>query len=720
MEKTMCRIDAAYAHPLDEKNDPEERFLQALDENCIDGDFRELLIKHFQNDWQNSFSSPSRLEDVLNKTNQANSTSEKCLVLLLSQEIKLSFAFNSYLIGGKTHNSQFHDFLVDVKNTYFESSPLALYRAGMKRVSPNYFQFLCWLYGEDYCYSKAFFDDEALDELGGQERVRFLWGTFEFISLKFQMLDEHKKANELIRISSSTDNVGPLTRGSDSIAKGLNFIRSWVEFDSQSRRLSYRLYEIFYGYYTPWEDIKKLARDEVTGCPEVTKLLKELLQDFYRECEKLSLMNTELTDASKSDIAQWVSGLNNYLTHIYADVSYEELKSDEFNSREKNEFKNFCNLLNHVQISKWVEWSIQDDFTKIIDPKNTSYNNQLSEFHKRWITKENFEHWKKIFLEQLSVLDIEGQLAILSCSPPYNEDYYSESFQWWNELFTNLIQSDKFPNNLIPFWTYIALHSENIDKALPYIDKSIGILRGELSNTELTSDEAKEYHNYLSRLLFAIDKFSTQKGLRHRLMLQRFSVAPYSNEKLSMHSGSLYQGHFYDWYTPFNSLARGWFCNLLSHDNERKQTSDEDFEKEFYTAFACELAEFFLSRLRLRKKEKAKDGQYEAHQVTEKSSIWRQGYLKALTELGVDLGGKVHKTVNFTKKSDPEEGVRDIAEECYKAVRRHAKKNPSVQDIKRSIIAAEWWLLMCQRHELGLKVNHEEALKTRRNLMRNP
>ena len=91
-----------------------------------------------------------------------------------------------------------------------------------------------------------------------------------------------------------------------------------------------------------------------------------------------------------------------------------------------------------------------------------------------------------------------------------------------------------------------------------------------------------------------------------------------------------------------------------------------------------------------------------------------------LTELGIDLGGKVHKTVNFTKKSDPEEGVREIAEECYKAVRRHAKKNPSIQDIKRSIVAAEWWLLMCQRHELDLEVNHEEALKTRRNLMRNP
>ena len=78
---------------------------------------------------------------------------------------------------------------------------------------------------------------------------------------------------------------------------------------------------------------------------------------------------------------------------------------------------------------------------------------------------------------------------------------------------------------------------------------------------------------------------------------------------------------------------------------------------------------------------------------------------KALAELGLDLNGQVHKTVNFTKKSDPNEDVRAIASECYKAVRRHAKKDSSVQDIKRSIIAAEWWLLMCQRTELGHEID---------------
>ena len=108
MEKTMCRIDASFGNiTLDEKHDPTDRFLQAVDESCIDDDFRELFIKYFQNNWQSTFSSPSRIEEVLKKTNQANSISEKCLVLLVSHEVKLSFAFDCYQISGKTLSSPF-------------------------------------------------------------------------------------------------------------------------------------------------------------------------------------------------------------------------------------------------------------------------------------------------------------------------------------------------------------------------------------------------------------------------------------------------------------------------------------------------------------------------------------------------------------------------------------------------------------------------------------
>ncbi|MGI1987841.1 hypothetical protein [Shewanella glacialipiscicola] len=720
MEKTMCRIDSPFGNiSLDEKNDPTDRFLQAVDENCIDDDFRELFIKYFQNNWQSAFSTPSEIEDVLKKANQENSISDKCLFLLVSYEAKLSFAFISYQISGKTPRSLFYDFLVEVKNSYFASSPLALYRGGMKTVTHNYFQFLCWLYGEDYCYSKAFFEDEALDKLSTLERTHFFWGFFESISLNFLKLGNHQRAKELIRISSSTDYVGPLTKDAQSIVNGLSFIKAWIKFESNSRTKSHCLQDIFYGYHSHWEDILNLTRDEVTGSSDITKQLKKWLDDFRFDCIKLSLINTDLTKASKDEIEVWVREVQGYLTHINVGFSWDELNSDEFKSFEKQKFNELCAEFSHVQMSKWIEWSIQDDFTKILGTNLNSLK-QLNAYHSKWVTKEYFDLWKTLFLEEINRLNIEERLTILSCMPPYTEDYYTEGFQWWFELFTGLVDSDSFPKHLIPSWTCVALNLKVRDEALPYVDKSIGILRGELSAPDKTNDEIKEHHKHLSCLLPAIDRISTQKGLRHRLMLQRFSAVPYSDEKLLMYSGALYQGHFYDWYTPFNDLASRWFCHQHNHKVQNRHTIDEEFEHKFYTEFACELSDFFLTRLRLRKGEKVEGDRYDSSQVIEKSSVWRQGYLKALTELGFDLNGKVHKTVNFTKKSDPDESVRSIASECYKAVRRHAKKSPSTQDIKRGIVAAEWWLLMCQRHELGLEVKHEEALKTRRNLMRHP
>ncbi|MFS1421633.1 hypothetical protein [Shewanella sp. 10N.286.48.B5] len=710
----MCITDALFhSNSLDEKTDPQERFIQALDESHIGGDFRELLIKHFQNDWLRCFGSVSKLEDVLNQTTQVKTASEKCLAIVISQDIELSLAFEYYRSGVKTTNPRFYDFLIDVKNIYFQFSPSALYQAGMKEIAGNYYQFVCWLYGEDYCYSKAFFNDEALNEMSGQERAKYFWRFFELISLKFQTLDENQRINELIRISSSTDDyVGPLTNG-------LNFIRAWVEFDTQNQMLSSDLYDIFYGYHSHWEELKNLARDEVTGSSDITKHLRKWLDDFRYDCIKLSLINTDLTKASKDEIGVWVREVVGYLTHIDVGLTWDELKSNEFESFEKNKLYELCAEFSHVQMSKWIEWSIQDDFTKILGSKKNSFK-QLSEYHGRWITAEHFELWKTIFLEELNRLNIEEQLIILSCTPPYTEDYYSEGFQWWFELFINLVDSDDFPKHLLPSWTCVALNSNIRDKALPYVDKSIGILRGELSAPDKTNDEIKDHHKHLSCLLPAIDKISIRKGLRHRLMLQRFSVTPYTNDKLALYSGALYQGHFYDWYTSFNNLVDELSCKLRNNDKEITQASSEQIEIDFYTAFSCELVEFFLSRLRLRKGEKANNDQYDNHQVTEQSIIWRKGYVNALKELGFDLGGKVHKTINFIKKSDPDEGVRELAGQCYKAVRRHAKSNPSVKDIKRSIVAAEWWLLLCQRQGLKEEVNEQEAIKTRRNLMRNP
>ena len=200
----------------------------------------------------------------------------------------------------------------------------------------------------------------------------------------------------------------------------------------------------------------------------------------------------------------------------------------------------------------------------------------------------------------------------------------------------------------------------------------------------------------------------------------RSSTEPFSDESISKIGNIFERKKRNQWYDSLKQLSIVHCANQTN--GKRDVTSDNgvQIQNDLYVKFSHELAEFCLSRLRLRKGEKSKDGKYESCQVIEQSAIWRQGYLKALTELGFDLGGNVHKTVNFTKKSDPDMAVRDIAGECYKAVRRNSKKSSSIQEIKRGIVAAEWWLLISQRKALGLVINPEDALKTRRNLMRNP
>ena len=266
----------------------------------------------------------------------------------------------------------------------------------------------------------------------------------------------------------------------------------------------------------------------------------------------------------------------------------------------------------------------------------------------------------------------------------------------------------------MPEWSISAADRLENELVLPYIDKSVGLLRGELS-----SGAQPHHHKQLEELLRKLSFLKPSKALRHRLMLMRSSITPLSDESASRFN-TVNSENSIDWYWPLKEAAWDRFAK---YTNLRSLLSREEYEQaeaECYESFALELVEFCLSRLRLRKGEKPKDGKYDEGQVTERSPIWRQGYLKALLELGLDPNGKAHKTVYFTKKFDPDENVRAVAKECYRAVRREAKKNRSIQDFKRGLISAEWWLLMSQRLELNLDLNHEEALKTRRNLLRNP
>jgi hypothetical protein len=721
----MCRIDAAYANnSLEEKKDHTERFLQILDECKIEGNFRSLLIKHLSANWQNEFLGISKLEEALNKANRHKSDKEKCTALLSSEKDLLNLRLIHYFNGAPIQDSALFNFLHDVAQTYFLNSPYGLFLSVMNPATDNYFLFVSWVYGKNFCLSQVFFDDETLSALNWHERTTILWDCFYSMAPVFRNLgyqtDQSTLFKELTSIASTGCISGPPTNDSLKILRGFEFIKAWIEFDAQAGRLTYCLNEFFYSIGSPWERIESLVRSEGNEHEGVSDTLSNWLDVTRREFEKLSYVNAELKSASDIEVKRWVRGLDGYLNHIYLNFDYSQPARDEFDLRMSNELGELCSQLTPFQLGTWIKYSVKEEFQQLLNSKQNSP--KLSNTTEKWIHKDYLGAWKNIFLESLHELDLRSQLKVLSAyglsGVCQSKELYLDLSGWWNELIGNLIENDNFPKDLIPGWTIVAMDKLDREKWLPYIDKSIGILRGKVIQDESAEANIPSYHEQLATLLQLLDKTNPTKAFRHRLFLSRSSKVAFSDESLSRVRT---WDHDYDsdWCPSFNELAHNQFAYQVNSRKIVITGSPTQAQSDFLIAFSNEFAEFCLSRLRLRKGEKSQDGKYDSSQVIETSPIWRQGYLKVLVELGFDLNGKVHKTVNFTKKSDPDKDVRAIAGECYKAVRRHAKKSPTIQDLKRGIIAAEWWLLICQRQELELNVNYEEALKTRRKQLRN-
>ncbi|HHY0554860.1 TPA: hypothetical protein ACVU5C_002180 [Vibrio parahaemolyticus] len=723
----MCRIDAPFGNrSLDEKKDPVERFLQALDEFEVQGNFRTLLIKHFSENWIDVFYNSSRLEDALTTANEQNSEPEKCVALAFCQNINIRFWLQPFHDDNSYRESLLFKFLTDVESTYFPTSPYSFYKAGIEKHFSSYVWFVRSHYGDEFFFTKEFFNDDALCSLNGNERLHVLWDCFSFIAPPFDCLRYHSDDSALVEgllsLASSNDNPSSHNEDIQSIQRGLEFLKAWIKHDAEMGRISFDLSSFFWG--TPWERLESLVWQKNFDDEEVKNSLNNWLRNTKQELEKLLLLSFNLDNSADSELEQWANQANRYFIHItsdfYSEFDWDTQSYEELHTRLNGELEALCSQLSSQQLETWIGWSIQQDFDHILNKEQG--RSELSKSSEKWVCEAFFATWKDLFLANLNELEVEKQLRILSAHVPArggeSSEFYSVCSEWWRELFRGLPETVNFPKRLIPEWTTTAircLHDENLT---PYIDKSIGILRGEVSKSDET--ETPLYYSDLLRVLLErLDKVQPSKSFRHRMLLMRSYSSSFADEAISLRDRS-FNTSTNQWYEPISDLAKKLFDN---NEVINLGEAPENYEKKLsqpYIACTHELTEFCLSRLRLRKGEKARDKQYAVEQIVERSSVWRQGYLKALTELGVDLNGKVHKAVYFIKQSDPDPDVRAIANECYKAVRRNTKKNSTIADLKRGIIAAEWWLLICQRQNLGMTINHEGALKTRRTLMRNP
>ncbi|MBZ2169845.1 hypothetical protein [Marinobacter sp. F4216] len=728
----MCRIDAPYENlSLDEKPAPSERLTQALEEHGISGTLKSLFIKHFSGNWPRIFGSADGLEDALTSSKEKTSEREKAASILSSDRFARELAFQ--LIApppaGIADNglAVFH-FAQDVAQTYFSDSPYSLFQCVNATTLPFY-RVVSRLYGEEFCFDPALFDDPALIAEGDFNRNELLWSFFNTWSWQDDGNQNELAAvcdaqiKNLISAASLELLDGPPTFGAHKFLQGIRFLKTWVASDAAAGRLKSTYEGAFLKLDLEWSELYSRVRSIGASngvAKEESDLATAWLDKTKIRLQEVFCLGLDLTNADDGQVDQWASQLNSCF--ISLSTPYPAIlkqSREEWDARE-NEYLNLtCSKLTSYQIEAWIKWSIQQDIESEI--KESERTRAATGFYgaqsRKWWASGFRATWKALCEEALSKLDIKSKLTVLSGTFYHHlpdETAYSEFQPWWDSLLEGLIQDSEFPTALIPQWALAAKGRIGNDLVLPYIDKSIGLLRGKLSSGPLPS-----HHEQLEKLLSSLSSSNPKKELRHRLMLMRSSPFPLCDESLSRFS-PVNSEKAVPWHLPLKDVARNRFENDINETRSFDREQHERAEIECYQSFTLELVEFCLSRLRLRKGQKPKDGSYENNQATEQSPIWRQGYLKALLELGLDPNGKAHKTLYFTKQFDPDEHVRSVAKESYRAVRREAKKPRNIQDFKRGLIAAEWWLLMTQRLELDLDVNHEEALKTRRRLLRNP
>jgi hypothetical protein len=726
----MCKIDAAFAAiSLDEKIDPLERFTQALDEALISRNFRALLLKCFAFNWSEILGNITSVEHLLD----AVSASENDLVNLISFitndsiSFRLRHVMRCILDDSQSVNSHpLFLFVVDAAREFSNGSPFDLYYSNLAAALGMTRTKLLWfVFGNNYI-TDNFFNAEALKRLHPDERTEKLWRFFcETTKSKNCASDTSGSElcltpKELLALIDSAE--GPPTEQTHRLLKGFEFLKRWMELDAKAGIFHHSYGPFFRKLYSELSVLESLVSSENSHH------FKQWRRGIKKDIELAFLSNVDVATATDDRRQLWAEKMEQHFSSFGSDwIAYSDLPHETRQQRCLEEDWAYLDALilklTPTQYEVWIQFSIDNFVNDALN--NVPFTFQKLDGYGRWCFGNTYTAWKSLFIAALDRLSIEQQLVVLSHHMllpvlPKSVDqaadvslFLQEHVAWWNNLLLGLKAKDGFTKSLLPKWIIAVWSKCSSSELLTDIDNCIGYLRGVVNKPVTSEAQSQVVQHQLKTLLGYLDSQSPEKSLKHRLMLMRASQIPLADEGLN------YRWQFKDaeWYSPLSELSKALFvketgpCNLL--EMEQAQTV-------FYTRFSKAVADFCLSRLRLRKGEKALDGKYEQAQCTELSAIWRQGYLKALSEIGLDLDGQVHQTVNFVKENDPDPDVRTIAKEAYKSVRRQSSSPRTYVDYVRGIVAAEWWLLMCQRQSLELDIDQAAALNTRRKLLRNP
>lgn len=159
-----------------------------------------------------------------------------------------------------------------------------------------------------------------------------------------------------------------------------------------------------------------------------------------------------------------------------------------------------------------------------------------------------------------------------------------------------------------------------------------------------------------------------------------------------------------------------WIGIAMYPQNLRDELRRDPHLKGLREAFA----NFCLERLKTRRTD-AQPNRRTDHPAVERfvepRRAWRQCYVQALAALGVNPGGRAHRTLFWLSRNDPDETVRTLAGRAHGRI-RHLNPNRLNRDRgaspRRALFEAFWWLRQAHLLTLGIEIDQAGAMRTRR------
>jgi hypothetical protein len=696
----MGRLDKFYSEKnisLNEKTNPPEQFKQLIEETGVCGPFQQFLEDHWQNIKIFSSSDFDKIRQILKTATLEPTFKEQVITFIRGFDTRynLSLIF-VYTLESEpreipTEIAQRLTFAKNVATEVFPNDPLGFSRCFdiWDRMPEHIFLLnaATRFYGKDFFLSPEFV--RSMDE-------ETVWNVFWELFNQETIQDKSAFASYL----EEWHNTNRVTFESEKF-KFLQFIKTFL--DVQVKQKSAK------------KSFDCLRRIEIS--------LKKRLFQF--------------DDNSINDNHWWFEAVRQELDVLWClnIVSEQELPPDIEEELAKRYHANYLFFMpgqSQTTIHAMIKWSLKKDLEEWLrSERNTAllYRFASNVFSPLWYMSPYRSVWLKEFYDFLQALPIEQRCRFLSIPlgsaiftirdgdlpigiiPPEPDDYkgrdinsttYSyrveeEDINNYDSYFKNLIDSKTLPKD--KYFEAVENSILRFSKDISFVLNHSNIVIGQLRGFVATNDAPVPFEK-LDNVWWMLEVHEPKKAFIHRLMLLRASASPCCDEKLEIKGTG-----------PCSFSVREIVKRLTGNRSmDSKEVRAEDIRKWF--------AEYCISRLQLRKNEKTDKDVYRNEQIVEPSPIWREAYLHAVSELGTDLDGRIHKLAHFIRKCDPDSDVRDTASKCYKASRRKHIKSQDHDEIVRSLIAAYWWLLMAHIKALGIEPDHEGALQSRRRQLR--